>query len=131
MNFNLEGDWARFLKKYIDMEGVLYVDPAWQVPMKVAYPTQTLSEIRKMPVKHVFKRGICYLWVIESLLDEGIRIMREWGFEYKATNVWVKTDEDHYVQDFMGRWFLHPYEHCLIGVKGKVDDLAAPFKNNT
>jgi hypothetical protein len=33
MDFNQERDWARFLKKYIDMEGVLYVDPAYAVPM--------------------------------------------------------------------------------------------------
>ena len=30
----------------------------------------------------------------------------------------------------MGRWFLHPYETVLVGVKGRIDDLMAPIKNN-
>ena len=77
MDFNQERDWARFLKRYNDMESVLYMDPAFPVPMKVDYPMQSFSQIRKMPVKHVFKRGICYFLVIESLIDEGIKIMRE------------------------------------------------------
>jgi hypothetical protein len=39
MDFNEDRDWAAFLKLYIDMDGVIYLDPAWPVALMVDYAT--------------------------------------------------------------------------------------------
>jgi hypothetical protein len=84
MDFRKETDWARFLMRYIDMEGILLIDPAWPAPTNCNYKSMTLKQIESMPIQHIFKRGIIYLWVIESLINKGCELMKKWGYDYKA-----------------------------------------------
>ncbi len=65
---------------YIDMDGIFYADPAWPAAMPLPYPTQTINRIRDMPVEHIFKKGVCFLWVTNAYLEDGIDIMRKWGY---------------------------------------------------
>jgi N6-adenosine-specific RNA methylase IME4 len=52
-------------------------------------------------------------------LPDAFEILKEWGFEYKATLVWNKEKIG------MGAWFRMQCDFCLIAVKGK------PFWSNT
>jgi N6-adenosine-specific RNA methylase IME4 len=66
------------------MEGILLLDPAWPAPTRCNYKSMTLKQIEDMPIQHIFKKGIIYLWVIESLIDKGCELMKKWGYEFKA-----------------------------------------------
>lgn len=57
------------------------------------YPTMTISEIKELPVKGICNRegAVLCLWVPSSLLQEGLDIMRAYGFRHKQTYIWVKT----------------------------------------
>ncbi len=43
MDFRSETDWSRFLMRYIDMEGILLIDPAWPAPTNCNYKSMTLK----------------------------------------------------------------------------------------
>jgi len=53
-----------------------------------------------------------YLWVTNSFLEDGLRVMRELGFRYVTNLVWVK---DRYG---LGQYFRGQHELCLFGVRG-------------
>lgn len=56
-----------------------------------------------------------YLWATNSFLREAFDVMAAWGFEYKTTITWVKSDGIG-----MGSYFRNTTEHCLFGVRGRL-----------
>lgn len=56
-----------------------------------------------------------YLWVTNSFLPVAFRVMAAWGFDYKTTLTWVKTDGLG-----MGSYLRNTTEHCLFGVRGRL-----------
>lgn len=63
---------------------------------KANYPTMSIKDIKELPVKDISEPDGCILalWVPGSLLQEGLDIMKAWGFTHKQTYVWVKTKKD-------------------------------------
>ncbi len=57
---------------------------------------------------------VLYLWTTAPKLEEGIEVLRSWGFDYRSCMVWDKEIIG------MGYWFRGQHEILLIGVKGKV-----------
>tara|TARA_Y100000310_G_scaffold266024_1_gene277299 strand:- start:170 stop:706 length:537 start_codon:yes stop_codon:yes gene_type:complete len=55
-----------------------------------------------------------YLWVTNSFLQDGLTVMKQWGFNYKTTITWVKD------RIGLGQYFRGITEHCLFGVKGNL-----------
>lgn len=88
---------------------VIVADPPWSFSdsLKMSdvkrgasaqYSTMTTSRIAEMPVRaacHPDGAVLC-LWVPGSLLQEGLDVMKAWGFNHKQTYVWVKTKKDIY-----------------------------------
>lgn len=83
---------------------VIISDPPWSfsdklqqsdVPRGAAanYSTMTISQIKEIPVNLIADPdgAILALWVPSSLLQEGLDVMKAWGFAHKQTYVWVKT----------------------------------------
>jgi N6-adenosine-specific RNA methylase IME4 len=63
-----------------------------------------------------------FMWVVDSHLDQGIDLIRAWGFEFKTIAfVWVKTCKDGVTPRMgMGLWTRKQSEVCLMGTRGKV-----------
>lgn len=63
---------------------------------KANYNTMTISQIKQLPIKSIADPtgAILALWVPSSLLQEGLDIMKSWGFSHKQTYIWVKTKID-------------------------------------
>lgn len=57
------------------------------------YNTMSMLEIKQLPIKNIAdpSGALLALWIPSSLLQEGLDIMKEWGFKHKQTYVWVKT----------------------------------------
>jgi ParB-like chromosome segregation protein Spo0J len=53
-----------------------------------------------------------FLWVTANRLDDGIDVLRAWGFDYVTCQVWDKVDIG------MGRWVRDRHEILLIGKRG-------------
>lgn len=107
------------------------------------YVTMTIQQIKDMKVKQIADSNgaILALWVPSSLLQEGLDIMKSWGFNHKQTYIWVKTKKDPFISliksakhlskdifsmlsEFnmsnilnfgMGRLFRQTHEICLVG----------------
>ena len=70
------------------------------------YSTMTISKIKSMPVNELadVDGAVLALWVPSSLLQEGLDIMKAWGFNHKQTYIWVKTKIDP-LKDFRDVFF--------------------------
>lgn len=78
---------------------ILYADPPWRYEHTVSesraienqYPTMSLDDICALPVPTVVTPdAVLFLWVTSPKLDEGMRVVRDWGFTYRTCMVWDK-----------------------------------------
>jgi N6-adenosine-specific RNA methylase IME4 len=124
---------ASFLKRCGNKKfRTVLADPPWQFQNKTGkmapehkrlnrYGTMTLDEIISLPVSEVVAdTAHLYLWVPNALLPDGLRVMQEWGFQYKSNIVWHKVRKDGGPDGRgVGFYFRNTTELLLFGVKGK------------
>lgn len=91
------------------------------------YDTMTAKEIARLPVAEIAaSQSHLYLWVPNALLAEGLLVMEEWGFTYKANIVWHKIRKDGGPDGRgVGFYFRNVTELVLFGVRGKMRTLNA------
>lgn len=99
---------------------VIYADPPWKYDNSgfdeaadAEYPTMPLDEICSLPVQSLASDGsILFLWATNPLLQEAMKVISAWGFEYKTNMAWIKD---------RGRgkgWYLKSkHELLLIGTR--------------
>lgn len=107
-------------------------DPPWQYGNTSTrgnaakeYATLSTDEICGLTVvpDHAEENAHLYLWVTSSHLPDGLKVMEEWGFQYKTYLVWVKP------QIGMGNYFRVSTELVLFGVRGSLRTQARDIKN--
>jgi N6-adenosine-specific RNA methylase IME4 len=116
--------------------GTILADPPWQFQNrtgKVApehrrlrrYRTMTFDEIRALPIAfHTAEKSHLYLWCPNALLEEGLSVMRAWGFTYKTNIVWYKIRKDGGPDGRgVGFYFRNVTELLLFGTRGKLRTL--------
>ena len=60
-----------------------------------------------------------YLWVPNALLQEGLEVMKAWGFEYKTNIIWHKIRKDGGPDGRgVGFYFRNTTEIILFGIRG-------------
>ena len=110
----------------------ILADPAWQFRNRTGkispenrknyrYPTLSLEEIKAIPVQDcVLDSGHLYLCVPNALLDNGLEVMKAWGFTYKTNIVWHKIRKDGASDGSgVGFYFRNATELVLFGTVGK------------
>ena len=112
----VKGDYTTLLDNY----DVLVVDPPWEYNRtydpdnsRIAnpYPSMSLEDINNIKLPSS-KNSILWLWATQAYLYEAKDILKNWGYEYKATLVWNKDNMG------MGNWLRMQCEFCLLGIKG-------------
>ena len=114
------------MKKY----GCIYADPPWplrggkngkggwskSVSPEVHYPLLSVDDISFLPVETQLAadNAHLWLWVPNCMLQEGLAVMRNWGFRYSNNLVWVKTGAPG-----LGQRIRTMHELCLLGLRGK------------
>ena len=94
------------------------------------YDCLTINDLKKLNINlQADKDCALFLWVTDPLLDQGIEIIKSWGFEFKTVAFyWVKTNKNanckelSIKKDFftgLGYWTRANCELCLLGTKGK------------
>lgn len=114
----------------------ILADPPWRFTNrtgKVApehrrlnrYDTMDVKEIAALPVSQISAaRSHLYLWVPNALLGDGLLVMEEWGFTYKANIVWHKIRKDGGPDGRgVGFYFRNVTELLLFGVRGNMRTL--------
>jgi len=84
----------------------------------------SVEEICALPVStRAADDAHLYLWVTNSMLAEGLRVLKAWGFELKTMITWRKPKLG------LGRYFRSQTEHVLFGVRGKLPLRAQDIPN--
>ncbi len=113
--------------------GTILADPPWRFQNRSGkmapehrrlhrYPTMSLEEIMELPVARIARpQSHLYLWVPNALLQEGLEVMKRWGFTYKTNLVWYKVRKDGGPDGRgVGFYFRNVTELCLFGVRGSL-----------
>jgi N6-adenosine-specific RNA methylase IME4 len=109
---------------------IIYADPPWKYykitkehPMKYNYaadkhyPTMEISDICDLPIKELSENNcILFMWATFPNLQEGLDVIKSWGFKYKTLGFcWVKIGKDYLPRrDGMGYYTKSNAEVCMI-----------------
>ena len=121
---------------------VIMIDPPWRIKgqekqdsskmfsnssFKHTYRTMSNQDILNLQVESLSEKGLCFLWVLNCLIDVGYKCLQKWGYDVIDQIVWVKSKKNklHIGQGF---YFLHSSEICLVGLKKKKGEI---FNFNT
>jgi N6-adenosine-specific RNA methylase IME4 len=111
----------------------IVADPPWEYPEGFAtqsrspgkwsgpidtkplpYPSMTLEAIRALPVREMAAPDCrLWLWTTNRYLPAAFGVMEAWGFEYRQTLVWHKSDGN-----MGGSVAPNSAEFLLVGVRG-------------
>jgi len=109
---------------------VIYADPPWEyyLPLRGApethYPTMTTEKICELKVP-ASKDAILFLWATNPKLEDALKVIKAWGFEYKTNMVWVKavtSKDDQIIKNQIGTgyYFRGQHELLLVAKKGNI-----------
>lgn len=107
---------------------IILADPPWEYNFSIEdsrsiefhYPTMALESICKMKIPYK-ENTVLFLWVPMPKLNDGLMVIKEWGFEYKTGMVWLKDKIG------MGYYVRSRHELLLIATKGKPE---VPLEQN-
>jgi N6-adenosine-specific RNA methylase IME4 len=87
----------------------------------------SFQDILDLPVGAVvLPQSHLYLWVPNALIEEGLKVMKAWGFHYKTNLVWYKTRKDGGPDGRgVGFYFRNVTELVLFGIRGTMRTLPA------
>ena len=107
-----------------DMPGVYGAVPRTSLPghkhqCGPCYNVMRTSDIKALNINDLAAPdGVLFLWVINSLIRDGLDVLEAWGYHVNGTAVWVKTKLDGSVSNMgLRRPFKASHEIALIGVK--------------
>ena len=90
----------------------------WHAPWKrkpLPYPAMTVEEICALPVGAMAAPDCrLWLWTTNRYLPAAFGVMKAWGFEYRQTLVWHKSD----TAPLSGSVAPNSAEFLLVGVRG-------------
>ena len=117
--------------------GTILADPPWQFSNRTGkmapehkrlnrYQTMTLQDIMELPISPLMlPKSHLYLWVPNALIQEGLEVMKRWGFKYKTNIIWYKIWKDGGPDGRgVGFYFRNVTEIILVGVRGSMRTLA-------
>lgn len=97
----------------------IYADPPWWETggggrgANHHYQLLKTDEIAAIPVAaHASNDAHLWLWATNSHLDDGMLVLKAWGFRYITCITWPKK------RIGLGRYARGQTEHCLLGVRG-------------
>ena len=101
----------------------IYADPPWNETgggkikrgADAHYPLMKTKDIIDMSkwINEISEdNSHLYLWVTNNHLQDGLDVMKSWGFRYVTMITWMKD------RIGLGQYYRGKTEHCLFGVKG-------------
>ena len=101
---------------------VLYADPPWSYgntqpdyhpEQRDHYPVMSMDEICALPIESITTdNAVLFLWATSPILEDAFRVIRAWGFVYKAGFIWDKVKHN------MGHYNSVRHEFLLVCTRG-------------
>ena len=119
---------SRGMKEY----QIIYADPPWTYKVWSVngnkrsacqhYPTMTKEKLQAFPIQKISaKNSVLLMWVTAPCLEEGLELIKKWGFVYKTIGfTWIKKNRKSDTLFWgMGYYTRANAELCLLATKGK------------
>lgn len=107
---------AAATKKY----RTILADPPWDINQRGRrgaanhYDLMTLDSIKAMPVADLCEEDAhLYLWIPNGLLQEGLDVIKAWGFTFRSPIYWIKP------RLLLGNFIRNASETCFYATHGK------------
>lgn len=112
---------------------IIYADPPWQYKVwskesrrngtaSSHYNVLNKNKIQDFPIQNICDKDcVLLLWVTAPMLEDGIELIKKWGFEFKTIGfTWIKQNKksDSLFMG-MGYYTRANAELCLLATKGK------------
>lgn len=101
----------------------ILADPPWDINQRGKYSSRSaeshyrlmpLDRIKAIPVKELTaENSHLYLWIPVGLLQEGLDVIKAWGFTYRSAIFWIKPRLG------LGNYIRNASETCLFATRGK------------
>ncbi|MCR4693527.1 MAG: DNA methyltransferase [Firmicutes bacterium] len=112
---------------------IIYADPPWefktysergkkQKSAECHYRCMKIEDIYSLPVSKIADDNcVLFLWVTFPLLQEGLEVIRRWGFTYKtcAFNLVKRNKKSDSWFWGLGKWTRSNSEICLLATMGQ------------
>ena len=100
---------------------IIYADPAWRYDSEASqrgkadnhYATMSTNDIAELQVPSA-ENALLFLWVTNAHLEDGLRVLKAWGFEYVLNYSWVKDKIG------LGWYARGQHELLFLARKGKM-----------
>jgi N6-adenosine-specific RNA methylase IME4 len=117
---NLFGRLADRLQQLVEQRSkfrCIHVIPPWpEGRTPKADICRFVQELLDLPVRLVAgERAHLHLWTPPEILEDGLRILRAWGFDYRSSLVRTKPAAG------CGSYWRQAHEILLLGVRGKLE----------
>lgn len=112
---------------------LMMIDPPWEFRLRTpgvagegkspqkhyrCLPTQQIIDL--FPIMDLAAPDcILLLWATNPMIEDGLRVMRAWGFDYRTKLTWVKTTSTDKLTFGTGYILRNCDEPLLLGVRGK------------
>ena len=110
---------ATATKKY----RTILADPPWDIHQRGKYNTRSaeshyelmpLARIKAMPVADLCRENShLYLWIPNGLLQEGLDVIKAWGFTFRSPIYWIKPRLS------LGNYIRNASETLFFATRGK------------
>lgn len=72
------------------------------------YDTMSTEDLCNLPVKNLADPNGCVLclWVLGSMLEDGMKVMKSWGFSQRQVYVWAKSKKQSSLDDIFKKDFI-------------------------
>lgn len=101
----------------------ILADPPWDINQRGRYSNRSaeshyelmpLNHIKAMPVTDLAEDNAhLYLWIPNGLLQEGLDVIKAWGFTFRNSLYWIKPRLG------LGVYIRNASETCLFATRGK------------
>lgn len=98
----------------------ILADPPWDLNQRgnygavKHYQLMKLDQIKAMPVANLSEKSAhLYLWVPNGLLQEGLDVIKAWGFVFRSPIFWIKPRLG------LGNYVRNASETLLFATRGK------------
>ena len=109
-NFSNKGNLSKKMRNRISKYGI------------TPYNTMPLNDLKKLGIFNLAEKdAVLLLWVTFPCLNEGLELVKAWGFTYKTVAfTWVKKNKGGNGWFFgLGNYTRANAEICLLATKGK------------
>lgn len=109
--------------------GVILADPAWDYEVWADsgkhkspvnhYDVHSLATMEALPVETIAAKDcVLFMWCTWPMMEQGLSLMKAWGFSFKTGLPWLKVSRDMLPRIGTGYHTRVCSEYLIIGLKG-------------